>query len=294
MIKIAHIVNPVAAEPGSRFHFIQKVTFQTMQTARKEAQDQVEVDFVSAQYAEDRAMIPPGFIVTPDLDRSVLDVENFTQPRKLPLIHDILERGFYATQADYLVYTNMDIGLQPHFYKAVNHYIDAGNDAFTINRRTISDQYTRIEEIPLMYSQIGKPHPGWDCFVFRRELFSKFALGMICVGAPLIGLVLISNQIANANQFQQLTDEHLTFHLGDDRAWNSGARREYALHNRRETLRLLRYIEQNGRPFPRQSPPRTYLAYHRNRLLAYFYDEIWLRVNIPMNVARPIRRLLRQ
>ena len=290
--RLAHIVNPVAAEPGSRFHFIQQVTFQSMQAARQAAQGQVAVDFVSAQYAEDHAMIPPGFVATPDLERSVLDFGTFTQPRKLPLIHDILERGWAATQADYLIYTNVDIGLQPDFYLAVKRYIESGHDAFTINRRTISEHYSSLDEMPLMYSQVGEPHPGWDCFVFQRELFPRFELGTICVGAPLIGLALIANLIANARGFRQLPAEHLTFHLGDDRAWNSGPRLEYARHNRQEALRLLRLIEQQGQPFARQSPPGAYLAYHRSRLLAFLYDEIWLRLSIPAKVTRPIKRLL--
>jgi hypothetical protein len=291
VINIAHIVNPVAAEPDSRFHFIQQVTFQTMQMAREVAQDQVEVDFLSAQYAEDHDLIPSDFIMTSDLNRSVVDVGTFTQPRKLPLINDILERGFAATHAEYLIFTNMDIGLQPYFYKAIRLFIQMGYDAFTINRRTISDRYTSIEEIPLMYSEIGEPHPGWDCFVFRRELVPQFHLGTICVGAPLIGLVLIANLIAYANNFQLLTAEHLTFHLGDDRAWNRGARKEYALHNRREALHLLRTIEQRVRPFPRQSPPNSYLAFHRSKVISFLYDDVWLKVNNSMNIARKTKRL---
>jgi hypothetical protein len=287
VIEIAHVVNPVAAEPGSRFHFIQQVTFQSMETARKEARNEAGVEFVSAQYAEDRPVIPAGFTVTTDLPRSVLDVGSFSQPRKLPLIHDILERGYSSTRAGYMIYTNMDIGLQPHFYKTVKAHIDASYDAFTINRRTISDSYASLEELPLMYRDTGKPHPGWDCFVFRRELFPKFTLGTICVGAPLIGLALIANLIAHARNFRQFTREHLTFHLGDDRAWNTGERKEYALHNRREALRLLRAMEQQGKPFPPKSPPAAYLAFHRNKILSCLYDEIWLRINNPHTKRNP-------
>jgi hypothetical protein len=188
----------------------------------------------------------------------------------------------------------MDIGLLPHFYDAVKFYIGAGNDAFTINRRTIPDRYTNLDEIPMMYSQIGEAHRGWDCFVFRREYFPNFTLGIICVGAPLIGLALISNLIATANNFRQFTTEHLTFHLGDDRAWNNGVRREYALHNRREALQILRNLEQHGSVFPRKSPPGAYLSYHRNKIFSCLYDEIWLPMNIPMKITHPIKHLLGQ
>ena len=45
----------------------------------------------------------------------MLDVVNFSIPRKLPLIKDIVDRATAATNADYVIYSNVDIGVVPHF-----------------------------------------------------------------------------------------------------------------------------------------------------------------------------------
>lgn len=286
VIRIAHIINPVAVEADSRFFFIQQVTLQTMVAARNFSRDNVEVTFITAQYPEDHAMVPAGFTISPDLTHSILDHGNFKLKRKLPLLQEILVRGYTASDADYLIYTNMDIGLMPHFYQTVTQYIQHGYDAFTINRRSISDHYRNLHQIPEMYSEIGEPHRGWDCFVFSRLLFPKIDLGTICVGMPLVGLCMISNLIAHAGKFRQFTEEHLTFHLGDDRAWSRDPRTEYLQHNRDEALRILKYLEAQHGKFPPNSPPRRYLARHRNRLYSYIYDYFLMRLYIPAKFTR--------
>ncbi len=68
----------------------------------------------------------------------MLDCGRFAVPRKLPLIKDILGRLYDASDAEYFIYTNVNIGLMPNFYVAVNAIIESGYDAFVINRRTIS------------------------------------------------------------------------------------------------------------------------------------------------------------
>ena len=148
-----------------------------MKTAQQQAQGKVDITIYTAQYPEDHAIIPEGFIKTPDLDRSILDISQFQVPRKLPIIKDILDRLYQvAVDADYLIYTNADIALQPHFYTEVAKLIEQGYDAFIINRRTIPDHYKDISEIPQMYAEKGEPHPGQDCFVFKRSLYEKFYL----------------------------------------------------------------------------------------------------------------------
>ncbi len=182
-IKIAHIINPVIVNEFSDLHIAQPIAFATMQTAQKQAEGKVDVTIYTAQYPEDRAIIPESFIQTPDLDRSILDIAKFQLPRKLPLIKDILDRLYEAApDADYLIYTNADIALQPHFYTEVAKIIEQGYDAFVINRRTIPDKYKDISEIPLMYAEKGKPHPGQDCFVFKRSLYPKFYLETHAIG----------------------------------------------------------------------------------------------------------------
>jgi hypothetical protein len=291
MRRIAHIVNPVLVPQESRLHLAQQVAFESMALARNFAQDQVFVDFFSAQYPEDHQIVPDDFQRTPDLDRSVLDLGEFKKPRKLPVMRDILDRLYHASEADYFIYTNVDIGLIPGFYLVVDQFIESGYDAFTINRRTISDHYDSLTQLPLMYADLGEPHRGWDCFIFRREIYPKFKLGDACIGAPLIGLLLISNLLAYGRRFRQYLNEHLTFHLGNDRSWHDSPFADYAHYNQKEILRLLREIDREIDGFERGTPPERYLYFHKTHLRAFLYERL-MRTYIPAKFTRPIMELL--
>jgi hypothetical protein len=284
MRQLAHIVNPVQASASSDLYVAQPITFETMRIAQAFAATRVQAELWSAQYPEDQPVVPAGFAQTPDLETSVLDHGNFQKPRKLPLLKDILDRLYEATDAEYLVYTNVDIGLLPHFYLAVDRFIAAGYDAFVINRRTISRRYTSVAQIPLMYAEIGEPHRGWDCFVFKRDAYPRYELGTICVGAPRVGLALIGNLVAHARRFHEFKWEHLTFHLGDDRSWRGSVYADYAEHNSREVMRILAGLEDEVGPFSRSSPPGAFLRKRRMFGPAY---EFWTRyVHIPLKWRR--------
>ena len=290
MRRIAHIVNPFQVSESSDLFAAQPITFETMRQARAFAAGQVDVELLSAQYPEDQAIVPSDFRRTPDLEESVLDHGQFQKARKLPLLQEILDRLYQATEAETLVYANVDIGLLPHFYLAVDGWLAAGYDAFTINRRTISDRFTSVEQIPLMYAQVGQPHRGWDCFVFRREAYPHYNLGAICVGAPRVGLALIANLVAHAGHFHEFKDQHLTFHLGNERAWQEGAYADYAAHNSRELLRILAELEAKQGPFERSSPPGAFLAKRRRFGPAY---EFWVdHVHIQAHTRRQIERII--
>ena len=250
-MKFGHIINPVVVNKSSDLFAAQPVTFETLKTAREFAGGRVTVELFSVQYPEDRVLVPEGFKLTPDLDRSVLDIADFSIKRKLPLITDILNRLYYASEADYLIYTNVDIALMPYFYVAVNNIIESGYDAFTINRRTIPKEHNE-NRIVAMYAEIGGPHPGHDCFVFKRNLFPKFKLGTACIGAGRFGKVLITNLICHSDKFKVFKDKHLTFHLGDDRNWKVPDYKEYANHNDQELYAILLKFKAagllNGKP----------------------------------------------
>lgn len=270
MMTLAHIVNPVEVAATADLSLAQRITFETMRRARRYAAGEVDVALYATRYAEDRPAVPPDFLHTPDLERSVLDVGSFRRPRKLPLLKDVLQRLYGATDAEYLIYTNVDIGLLPHFYVTVHRLIEAGYDAFVINRRTIPRSYTQLREIPLMYASAGRPHRGWDCFVFRRAAFPQFDLGEVCIGAPRAGLALLANLIVQADAFYEFKQLHLTFHRGDDRTWNARAVGDYAAHNTREVIALLRRLEQRYGPFDRRTPPGRFLF--RKRFFGPLYE----------------------
>jgi hypothetical protein len=247
VLKIAHIINPVQVQPTSDLFIAQPITFETMRVAKTMAQEKVEVFLVAAFYPEDEAFIPDLFLKTPVLERSVLDIKSFQNSRKLPLIQDICDRLYTAApDADYLIYTNVDIALMPHFYLTVAYMIEQGYDALVINRRNIPKIYTQIQDLPLMYSEIGKPQGGHDCFIFRRSVYPNYDLGTACIGAAKVGKVILLNLIYHAANFIEHNDLHLTFHLGNDRFWKSPGLEDYFEHNESELIRIFKDYEARG------------------------------------------------
>jgi len=285
---LAHIVNPVAADPGSRFDLIQQITFRSMLTAQNQAGDQ-QVHLLSAQYPEDRSMLFPGFEPTPDLSRSVLDVAKFHTPRKLPLLTEILDQAYQHSAAPYAIYTNVDIGLQPNFYQTVASFIDRGHDSFVVNRRTISDHYTSLSQLDEIYADAGKPHRGWDCFVFPRSWIPDFRLGTICIGAPLVGLALLSNLVALSKNFKEFRNERLTFHLGDDKTWNRKSFSDYRKHNYSQLMLQLNLLTETYGNFPPSSPPARFLIWQSTPVKAAVY-QFYSRHPLPLSVVRMLRK----
>lgn len=174
------------------------------------------VTLCTTQFQEDIAIIPDGFLQLSNLERLVLDVNKELVGKKLPLIADILDRLTEAPNTDYYIYTNTDIALMPYFYNVVHQHVLNGHDAIVINRRRLSIKYNDELSLDLMYADLGKSHPGFDCFVFKKELLAKFVLGDICVGIPFVEATLLHNIFSFANNPLFLPDAHLTFHIGTD------------------------------------------------------------------------------
>lgn len=227
--------------------------------------------------------------MTPDLDRSVLNVAQFRVDRKLPLLADILDRLYCSSDAEYFVYTNSDIAVQPSFYLAIGDFIEAGHDSFVINRRTIIGDYRSADDLESMYNDPGRPHRGWDCFIFRRSMYPNFRLFDICIGASRAGLALLANLVAYSEHFDEFKDERLTFHIGDARSWLRSEYADYDEHNTKQLMRILTELERERGPFPPESIPGTFLR--RKRTLGPIY-EFWSRnVNLPIGWSRYLNRL---
>jgi hypothetical protein len=247
VLKIAHVVNPVQVDSRSDLCVAQPITFETLRIAKDLAHGIVDVSLVAVAYPEDQDFIPDLFLKTPALDRSVLDIRSFQKRRKLPLIKDICDRLYEAVpDADYLIYTNVDIALMPHFYLTVARLIEQGWNGIVINRRNISKTHTQIADLPLMYSEIGKAQGGHDCFIFRRSVYPKYDLGTACIGAAKVGKVMLLNLIYHATRFVEHNDFHLTFHLGNDRVWKSPDLDDYFEHNETELIRIFHQYETVG------------------------------------------------
>jgi len=245
-MKIAHIINPVKVDQTSDLYIAQPVTFETMRAAKIFAEGKLEVELLAICYHEDSSIVPDYFIKLEDLGGTILDIIKPEKKRKLPLIKNILDRAYNYSDADYFVYSNVDIAPMPQFYIVIKKIIEQGFDAFVINRRTVTKNYTDIKDILLMCSAVGESHPGFDCFVFRREIYKNFYMGNACVGANWIGRVLITNLIANAKKFKIIDDLHLTFHIGDDRSWKHSDYYDYDRHNEKELYNVLIHFKNNN------------------------------------------------
>lgn len=215
-MNFAHVINPVNAPKGSELAAVQPVTFESIRVAKEFAQSKVQVELYAVGYSEDREVVPAYFTWLPPLQRSVLDLGKFTRQKKYPLLADVFKSVAEASKAEYLLFTNMDIGLMPQFYSAVSELLNEGPDALIVNRRCISKKYKGVEQLPLMYSDYGVPHPGFDCFVFKRELLDKLILADVCAGVSFSEITLVHNFIAFANKLKLVDDLHLTFHIGTE------------------------------------------------------------------------------
>lgn len=228
-MKIAHVVNPARVPTSSDLFKAQPITLESMRRARQFSRRPEDVELFAIGYPEDMDLVSDGFRLLPALSRSVLDCGSFKIARKLPLLADILTPLSTHHEYDYVVYTNSDIALMPYFYDYLFEKIANGSDSMVVNRRVIEKE----ADFAIMYSELGKSHPGSDCFVFRRELISKFVLGNTCVGANWIGRALLSNLVVFSEKVEIIKNGHLTFHIGDDSLWLTGRFTDYDLHNKK-------------------------------------------------------------
>lgn len=261
MMKLAHIVHPVIVGKDSDLNIAQPIAFKSMQEAKVFTDREIDIELYAIQYEDETALpLPDCFIRIPGLTRSVGDIKAFKKRRKLALIKDILDALFKeAGDSDYLIYSNADITLQPYFYMTVWKIIQKGYDAFVINRRTISDKYCAIDELPLIYAEIGEKHQGWDCFIFRRALYPRFELGHTCIGTGWIGRVMITNMACFATKFEIFKDFHLTSHIGNDQIWKTEVYDDFLIHNREECRKILIHFEKKYGEFKRSEYPGRFL-----------------------------------
>lgn len=244
-INIAHIINPVKVEAGNRSYLdiAQPITFQSMLNAQaytRNSSSDIEVTLYTAQYPEDREIIPEGFVITSDLERSANTVFNIKKPnKKLPLLGDIIGKLYENSDAEYFIYTNADIGVKPDFYVRVVALIKKGHDGICIHRQDFpkSDgkgiyDLSRLGEIVQINTK--REHPGHDCVVFRRDMVPSMMFKKVFVGYPPIGAVIKTQVKKNSKNFTELRSQcRMTFHLGNDKAWekSNGNNGEYNRFN---------------------------------------------------------------
>ncbi len=239
----AHVVNPVIKGPSSDLYIAQPVSFEALKNAKEFSRGKVEVRQYAAAFPEDFPGFPAHLEKTRPLKRSILDFQAPANGARLPLIKDILDRLYQECRAGYMIYTNVDITPMPYFYDALAQIAGQGYDAFIVNRRTIPSHYSSPSQLPSMYAEIGEIHPGCDCFVFKRELYPKFILGNVVIGREFFGLTLRTNLAVFSENFKHFRDLHMTFHIGDDRVWQSLTRD--AGHNKKELESVFAALEKS-------------------------------------------------
>jgi hypothetical protein len=241
----SHVINPLHAPDSSDLKRAQPITFDTMRMAQEFAESQgISVEQLAVFFPEDRTAVPARMKHCKPLERSCMDFAEFSQPRKLPLFGDIFDRALEAAQADYIVYTNVDIALMPHFYLTARALVADGPDAVYVFRRTLSDHYQSLEEIPLMFADMGEDHPGTDCFIIKRELVERFVLEKSVIGARFSAFALDINLRTLGEKIDWHRRLHLTFHIGDPRPWMT--QNEYSRFNLRESEKVLENIRSSG------------------------------------------------
>lgn len=232
-MKIAHLINITEineSKNASYLHIAQPMTMKSMIIAQKIAKSVVNVDLIAVKHKDEKVSVPSEFEWAPDFNKYAWEhieiLKNVIPHKPLPLLNDIIVSFYNASDAEYFIYTNLDIGLYPHFYLNVRDIIKQGYDAFCINRRDLPKEYkgvlfdeSKIELIPFID---GIRHIGIDCFVFKREIIPLLDFGKVYIGYPPVGQVLKTQIEVNSKKFMWIKDERLTFHLGSDRAWRNG------------------------------------------------------------------------
>lgn len=241
-MNLAHVINVFNAAEGSEHAIAIPIVCESVKIASKNSHYNVELIGIATN--DDISLIPSFFNHKITLKRSVSNVGTFSQPEELPLISDIIDAALNSSDAEWIIYTNSDIILHPTFYDFVSKQINSGLDAFIINRRGISTKYNSVAQLDEIVEQQGVSHPGFDCFIFKREIANRLELGNICVGIPHIEKAMLLNLIAHSNKFKLFDEEYVTFHIGETVLKNWGPK-EYWAHNKREYNKVVAFLLPN-------------------------------------------------
>lgn len=198
----------------------------------------IDVKLYAVNYPEDDEIIPEYFIKLPHLKESTLSkFPEIAGKRKLPIIQEMFDSILYNSDADYIIFTNSDIGVQKNFYTKINEFINKDNlKSFVINRRDnipkFKDEKRLTEkDLDFIYNEKGEIHSGKDCFIMHRTILEKINMNLMFTGYPPWGYKL-HNCIEKIDKKTYLyKNEYLTFHLGCDREWNKNAENALWLKN---------------------------------------------------------------
>lgn len=225
---------------GSALDAVQQITAQSMLAAKRNAG--VEIGLLSVALEGEQHVTPEEFLICAPLGRTVQSIRAFSKPRPLPLLFDILRAAAASATDGYLIFTNSDICLAPDFYRSVLQLLELGADALVINRRT-ADALSAYGAHPFLAAlEVGKRHPGFDCFVFPAVWVERFIASDSCIGMPYVMRPLLYNLVAQADRLLIMKSAHLTYHFGDDMPGKTPELADYAAHNEAEAIATLNHL----------------------------------------------------
>lgn len=208
MFSILHIVNPYSSTNADAV-FAQQVTLESMRVAQNAVTGEVSVTVGAVTLEGDEIEIP-DFMCHLGVIRSAREIAS----ANLPYMQDILNVAKNSDGYDVVIYSNMDIAVQPTLYKEIMSYYKRGYDAFCINRRRIKNTYKSLAKLSHMYLDKGLPHPGLDMFVMSKAVLNKMNVGKVVIGRPYVDMALLYAIVAASERFTLLARKQLTFHLG--------------------------------------------------------------------------------
>lgn len=240
-----HLINPFPCADASEHGIASRITYASLQRAVEHAHDHgIHVEVNALVLPGDESAVQPPARLAGHLERTVQDIRPLAPRRLYPLIADILGIGADTTECDYLIFSNMDIAVQPDFYEQLDAIIAkrfAPGAPFAVYRRNIPSHYSHIEQLPEMYAEAhaGQLAYGYDCFVFPKVYAGQLDLGNACIGAAHFDyLLFIALDAASGFRSGRINDLPLTFHIGNDIAWSSQI--DYIEHNLAESLAAIR------------------------------------------------------
>jgi len=233
-MKIAHIINITEineAKKKRHLHIAQPLTMKSMVLAKKMAKGIMEIELFAIKHKSEEVDIPEGFKWTEDMDtyawEHIKELKSVKPHKPLPRIHDIISNLYKSSDAEYLIYTNLDIALCPNFYIRVKELIEEGYESIFINRRDLPKTYHDIpldeNNLELAFTIEGLMHIGIDCCIFKRNIVPSMQFGNVFIGFPPIGQVIKSQAELHSQKSIWIKDEKLTFHIGRDQHWDNRA-----------------------------------------------------------------------
>lgn len=132
-----------------------------------------------------------------------------------------------ASDTDFVIVSNADIGLFQNFYREVARLSCSGVYSWTSHRRTIPQSPPDHEDsLAWVERQEGLAHEGSDLFVTTPSVATKMSLGSAVFGMPGIGDLVLTNLAAFDPTFIRFRNRRLSFHIEDERLWQIDSRSE--------------------------------------------------------------------